>query len=274
MKIYISTDFEGVSGIVDWDQVLGDGPEYQYGRGLLMDEVNAAIDGALSAGADEFVVNDSHAAMRNLLPRELHGQAILITGKHKPLYMMQGLDGSFDAIFFIGYHGSISHERAILSHSYNPRAFWDVRINGVVVGESAINALVAAHHGVPIALVTGDQATADEASGIAEAAERVVVKDSVSRFAAVNLHPTRARALIQEGAAAAVRRLSEQRPPRFTTPIEMTLTFLTADMAQMACWVQGVERRDARTVVLSGDEPLVLYQQFVTIVTLTRSLVE
>jgi D-amino peptidase len=274
MKIYISTDFEGVSGIVDWDQVLGDGPEYSYGRGLLMDEVNAAIDGALSAGADDIVVNDSHAAMRNLLPRELHGQATLITGKHKPLYMMQGLDDSFAAIFFIGYHGSIGHERAILSHSYNPRALWEVTINGVPVGEAAINALVAAHHGVPIALVTGDQATADEAAGVALAAERVVVKDSIGRFAAANLHPQKSCALIRDGAAAAVRRLSEQRPPHFPTPIEMGLTFLTADMAEMACWIQGTERRGSRTVVLSGDEPLALFRQFVTIVTLTRALVE
>ena len=127
---------------------------------------------------------------------------------------------------------------------------------------------------MPIALVTGDQATADEASDIARRRERVVVKDSISRFAAVNLHPERACALIRDGAAAAVRRLGEQHAPRFSMPIEMTLTFLTADMAQMACWVQGVERRDARSVVLSGDEPLALYQQFVTIVTLTRALVE
>jgi D-amino peptidase len=142
------------------------------------------------------------------------------------------------------------------------------------VGEAAINALVAAHYGVPIALVTGDQATADESEGVAPEAERVVVKDSVSRFAAVNLHPEKACTLVRDGAAAAVRRLSEQRPPPFTTPIELALTFLTADMAQMACWVQGVERRDARTVVLTGSEPLTLYERFVTIVTLTRALVE
>lgn len=274
MKIYISTDIEGTSGIVDWNQVLGEGPEYQYGRGLLMDEVNAAIDGAASEGVSEFVVNDSHAAMRNLLPRELHSQATLISGKHKPLYMMQGLDNSFDGIFFVGYHGSIGHERAILSHSYNPRAIWEARINGTVVGESAINALVAAQFHVPIALVTGDQATADEAEQIAPAAEKVVVKDAISRFAAVNLHPERACAMIRAGAATAIRRLTEQHSPRFADPIELELTFMTADMAEMACWVQGTTRKAARTVVITAEQPLTIFQQFVTIVTLTRSIAE
>lgn len=273
MKIYISTDFEGVSGIVAWEQILGDSAEYAYGRGLLMDEVNAAIDGAREAGATGFVVNDSHAAMRNLLPRELHGQAALISGKFKPLYMMEGLDGSFDAVFFIGYHGSIGAERAILSHSYNPGAIWEVRLNGAIVGESALNALVAAHHGVPIALVSGDGVTTAEAEGIAPAAERVVVKDSISRFAATNLHPEVACARIREGAGAALRRLDAQRPPTFTLPTELQITFLTADMAGMACWIEGVRRKDARTVVLEDRDTLRLFKRFVTIVYLTRSLV-
>lgn len=274
MKIYISTDIEGTSGIVDWNQVLGEGPEYQYGRGLLMDEVNAAIDGAADAGATEFVVNDSHAAMRNLLPRELHGSATLITGKHKPLYMMQGLDAGFDAIFFIGYHGSIGHERAILSHSYNPRAIWEARLNGTVVGESGINALVAAQFGVPIALVTGDQATADEAREIAPTAELVVVKDSISRFAASNLHPQQACTLIRAGASRAIQHLAEQQPPQLPAANELELTFLTADMAEMACWVQGTRRTGVRTVVVTAEQPLTLFQQFVTIVTLTRAIAE
>lgn len=274
MRIYISTDFEGVSGIVDWDQIIGDSADYQYGRGLLMDEVNAAIDGAISAGATEFVINDSHAGMRNLLPRELHGQATLISGKYKPLYMMEGLDSQFDAVFFIGYHGSIGAETAILSHSYNPRAIWEARLNGQIVGESALNALVAAHHGVPISLVTGDAATAEEAEGIAPAAERVVVKESVSRFAATNLHPEVACARIRAGAMRAVERAAEQRPPEFEGEVTLELTFLTADMAAMACWIDGVTRHGARSIRVRDRDRLALYQRFVTIVYLTRALIE
>ncbi len=114
MKIYISTDFEGVAGIVDWDQIMVGSHDYDLGRRLLLGELNAAIAGAQDGGATEFVVNDSHSTMRNLPPDLIDGQATVITGKHKPLYMMQGLDSSFDAIFFIGYHGSIGASQAIL----------------------------------------------------------------------------------------------------------------------------------------------------------------
>src|SRR6516162_1286562 len=168
MKVYISTDFEGVAGIVDWDQIMVGSHDYDLGRRLLLGELNAAIDGALEgadadAGAMEIVVNDSHSTMRNLPADLLHGRASLLSGKHKPMYMMEGLDASFDAIFFLGYHGSIGASQSVLSHSYNPRAIWEARINGEIVGETALNALVAAHYGVPIALVTGDQVTAEEA---------------------------------------------------------------------------------------------------------------
>jgi D-amino peptidase len=107
VKLYISTDFEGVAGIVDWDQIMVGSHDYEMGRRLLLGELNAAIDGALQAGAQSILVNDSHSSMRNLDPEQLHGSASLLSGKHKPLYMMEGLDSSFDAIFFLGYHGSI-----------------------------------------------------------------------------------------------------------------------------------------------------------------------
>lgn len=276
MKVYISTDFEGVAGIVDWDQILVGSHDYEMGRRLLLGEVNAAIDGAGDAGADAFVVNDSHSSMRNLDPEQLHGAASLLSGKHKPLYMMEGLDSSFDAIFFIGYHGSIGAERAILSHSYNPRAIWEARVNGEVAGETALNALVAAHYGVPIALVTGDQATVEEAGKLTPPPHGAVVKRAVTRVAAESLHPAVARERI---AAAAREALTTARPataPDFPTPTLIELTFLTADMAEMSAWIQGVERvpGSPRTVRFSGTNLLALFQTFVTIVMLTRSLVE
>ena len=157
MKVFVSSDMEGTAGIVDWAQCSGDGPEAAAGRRLLLDEVNAAIDGAVRAGATEIVVNDSHSTMRNLPPDQLHASAEYLAGAHKPLYMMQGLDDSFDAIFFVSYHGSMGGESAVLSHTYNPNAVAEIRLNDTVVGESGINALVAAHYGVPVVLVTGDQ---------------------------------------------------------------------------------------------------------------------
>lgn len=276
MKVYISTDFEGVAGIVDWDQIMVGSHDYDMGRRLLLGELNAAIDGASKAGATEFVVNDSHSTMRNLEPDLIHGKATLITGRHKPMYMMEGLDSSFDAIFFLGYHGSIGASQAILSHSYNPRAIWEARINDQIVGETAINALVASHYGVPIALVTGDQVTAVEAEQLSPSPVGVAVKRSISRFAAESLHPEVARQRISAGATHALTAGRPASPPRFPTPTTLELTFLTADMAEMAAWLHGVEviSGQPRTIRYTSDNLLAIFRTFVTMVMLTRAIVE
>ena len=213
MKVFISFDMEGVAGIVDWSQCLPPGQPYEEGRRLLLGEVNAAIDGALAAGATEIVCNDSHGAMNNLDPELLHGQATYVSGRHKPLYMMQGLEAGADVVFMVGYHGSISGESSILSHTYNPSVVSHVTLNGVRVGESGINALVALACGVPIGLITGDRQTAAEADPFLADAERVVVKESFTRFGAVNQHPEVARARIAEAARRAVERVGEPAPP-------------------------------------------------------------
>ncbi len=274
MKLFLSTDFEGTSGIVAWEQIIEGNPEYEQARHLLTNEVNAVIEGAMASGATEFVVNDSHHYMRNLHPQDLAGQATLITGKHKFLYMMEGLDASFDGVCFVSYHGSIGAERAILSHTYNPSAIWEVRINGEIVGESGLNALVAAHYNVPIIFVSGDAVTTAEAQFVAPDAEKVVVKESRGRFAASHIHPTIACEMLREGAIRAVHNISAMKPPRFTSPITVEITFLVADMAEMALWIRGVERVSARTVKMTSKNTLELYQAFVAIVTLTRSLVD
>jgi D-amino peptidase len=202
VKVFISFDMEGVAGIVDWSQCLPPGQPYEEGRRLLLGEVNAAIDGALAAGATEIVCNDSHGTMNNLDPELLHGRATYVSGRHKPLYMMQHLEAGADVVFMVGYHGSISGESSVLSHTYNPSVVSHVALNGVLAGESGINALVALAYGVPVGLVTGDRQTAGEADPFLADAERVVVKESFSRFGAVNQHPETAR----EGPAGSGRR--------------------------------------------------------------------
>jgi D-amino peptidase len=274
VKVYLSSDMEGTAGVVDWSQCLGPGPEYQYYRRLLQDEVNAAIEGALEAGATEFLVNDSHSSMQNLRPDELLGNARYLSGRHKPLYMMQGLDATFDAVFFVSYHGSMASEASTLSHTYNPRAIARVLLNGMEVGESGINALVAQGHGVPVVLITGDDTTAEEALRVSPGLHTAVVKHSVTRFAAESLHPTEAKALIRSAAAAAITGLAGASPPQIALPATLEILFQNGDFAEMATWVQGVERVDARTVQVSGDDPVTLFRTFVTIVTLTRSIVE
>lgn len=163
MKVFISVDMEGVAGIVDWAQCLATGEDYALGRELLLDEVNAAIDGAVAAGATGILVNDAHSVMRNLPPRRLGGDASYLSGRFKPLYLMQGLDGTFQAAVFLGYHAAIATP-GVLSHTYNPRAIADVRLNGTTTGEAGLNALVAQHFRVPIAVITGDQYVGPEAA--------------------------------------------------------------------------------------------------------------
>lgn len=273
VKVFISSDMEGTAGIVDWAQCRGPGAEYERGRALLLAEVNAAIDGAVGAGATSILVNDSHGAMANLGPESLHGRAAYLSGRHKPFYMMEGLNDSFAAACFVSYHGSMGSP-GVLSHTYNPRAIAAVRIGGIVTGESGINALVAAAHRVPVAVITGDQIVGPEAEPFCPGIEVVQVKHAVNRFAALSVHPEQARELIRVGTERAVRRATEIGPPHFSPPISMEVDFLTADMAELATWIREVNRTADRTVTITGENPLRVFRTFITVVSLTRSLVE
>jgi D-amino peptidase len=300
MKVFISFDMEGVAGIVDWSQCRGPGPAYEEGRLLLLGEVNAAIDGAMAAGATEIVCNDSHGMMNNLDPAALGGQASYVSGRHKPLYMMQGLDATADVVFMVGYHGSISGESSVLSHTYNPSVISRVELNGVRVGESGINALVALGCQVPVGLITGDQHTAYEADPFLPDAERVVVKESFTRFGAMNMHPEAARAMIANGARRAVERAAASpgevweiaaappgapglasgdsggselgllRPPAIALPATLEVHMQTADMAEVASWVRGAERTGVRAVSIRGDDPVAMFRSFVAVTYITR----
>jgi D-amino peptidase len=269
VKVYISADMEGVAGVVDWDQCRAGAPGHAEGARLLLGEVNAAIDGALAAGADEVTVNDSHGLMANLAPDHLAGRASYLSGRHKPDYMMQGLDESYDAVLYIGYHGSMP-SASVLSHTYNPRAIGDARIGGIRTGESGINALAAAGHGVPVVLVTGDQVVGPEAEPFCPGIRTVVVKRSISREAAESMHPEVARERIRAGTAEALGDLGSRTAPRPVGDLEVDL--LTADMAVQAAWVRGVQASAERTVTIATADPLDAYRAFVALVAITRGL--
>ncbi len=272
MKVWMSLDMEGVAGVVDWDQCRPGSPGYALGCELLQDEVNAAIEGAIAGGATEIVLNDSHSRMANLDPRRIAGNAQYISGRHKPMYMMQGLDESFDAIFFVGYHGSISGKTSTMSHTYNPEVFSGARVNGDYVGESGINALVAEHYGVPIAFVSGDSVTWDETARFAEGAVNVVTKESISRASARNLHPTESCRLLRAGAEEAVRRVAAGavKTPGIARPAVLDLELQTADMADVATWARSAERTGDREVRIQGDDLLDVFRAFVAVNYITR----
>ena len=274
MKIFISSDMEGTAGVVDWNQCIAGNPEYQYYRGLLQNEINASIKGAQAAGAKEFLVNDSHSAMQNLYPDKLEGNARYLSGKQKPMYMMQGLDSTYDAIFFVSYHGSMSSEASILSHTYNPRAIADIRLNGEFVSEAGLNALVAQAYGVPIVLVTGDETTEVETRMWAPDVVAAVVKKSVTRFAADSMHPNQACDLIFEKAKEAITNLKSMSAPKIALPATIEITFHNNDFADMATWLPGTKKTGTKKVELTDADPLQLFRRFITTVILTRTIVE
>jgi len=272
MKVFLSSDMEGTAGVVDWQQCVGDGPEAAAGRRLLLAEVNAAIEGAVSGGATEIVVNDSHSTMRNLPADALAAGASYISGSHKPLYMMQGLDGSFDAVLFVSYHGSVG-AAAGLSHTYSPPVVSEARLGGVVTGEAGINALVAAHYGVPVVLVTGDRCACGETAALIPGVHTAVVKEHVSRLAAHSLHPSRACALIRETAQKALAGAASATPPPLGSAT-LEISVRTTDIAEAASWVRGVERTGPRELRFQGDDLLAVYRSFCAAILLTRTIAE
>lgn len=256
MRVYISVDMEGVAGVVHEDQTDPTEPrhaaDYNRFRRLMTDEANAAIAGALEAGANAVLVNDSHWLMRNLLAEDLNPRAELLSGGPKRLSMVEGIDQGFDAAMFIGYHARAGTRNATIDHTYTSRVY-EARINGQAVGELALNAAIAGVHAVPIVLVSGDQALAAEATALLGAGvETVIVKQAVGRFAAKSVAPVMACERIRSGASEALKR--KHVPFRFTSPIRLEVDFIVSQMADMAELVPGSTRVGGRTVAYIGED--------------------
>jgi D-amino peptidase len=256
MRVYISVDMEGVAGVVHEDQTDPIQPrhagEYNRFRRLMTNETNAAVEGALEAGATRVLVNDSHWLMRNLLIEDLNPAAELLSGGPKRLSMVEGIDTGFELALFIGYHARAGTQHATIDHTYTSRVY-EVRLNGDPVGELALNAAMAGVHGVPVALVSGDQALAAEARGLlGSTVETIIVKEAVGRFAARSLTPAIACERIRAGAAAALRR--EHRVFTVSSPVRLEVDFVQTEMADMAELVPGSVRTAGRTVSYTGDD--------------------
>lgn len=256
MRVYISVDMEGIAGVVHESQTDPVTPafasEYARFRRLMTAEANAAVEGALAAGATKVLVNDSHWFMRNLLAEELHQAAELVSGDPKPRSMVQGIEGGFDAALFIGYHARAGTRNAVLDHTYADRIH-DVRLNGTPVGELGLNAAFAGVHGVPVALVSGDAAVAAEATELlGDGVATVVVKQAVSRHAAQSVPPALACRMIKEEVTRALEGAHKPfvLPPPITLEIEFALT-IHADMAELC---PGAIRSAGRTVAFTHRE--------------------
>lgn len=178
-KVFISADMEGISGISASDQLSAAGAEYGRSRKMMADDVNAAIRGARAGGATTIVVNDSHGSMRNLRLEDLDPDARLISHSFKRSGMMEGLDESFDAVIFVGYHAKAGHPGGLFAHT-GSGVVRDVRVNGTSMGEGGLNTTVAAWYGVPVVLVTGDDVAVKQVAEIATEARTVAVKRAIN----------------------------------------------------------------------------------------------
>jgi len=184
-KVFISVDMEGIWGVVHGDQVSAQGHDYGPARKWMADDVNAVIEGLFEAGAAEIVVNDSHGSMRNILAHDLDPKVSLITGSPKPLSMMQGIDDSFDACIFIGYHARAGTASSILDHTYSGATIRSIKVNSLELPELGLNAAIAAAFGVPVILLSGDAETCNQARSIlGSEVITVAVKESFGRYAA------------------------------------------------------------------------------------------
>ena len=273
MRVFISADMEGISGITHAEHTLREGKEHERARKLMTGEVNAAVEGALEAGAKEVVVNDSHGTMRNIIPEELHEKAELITGSPKPLSMMEGINASFNGAFFIGYHGMRGSYPCILEHTYSGRVVHNFFINGRLMGETGINALIAGHYNVPVILVTGDRKLTEEAHEFLGEAETVVVKEAVGRTAARCLSPAKARQLIKKGAVRALKRVDNFKPFKMKPPINLKITFINTGMAEIAELVPKTKRIDGRTVSYNSKSIIEVYKTFRAMIMLAGTTV-
>lgn len=268
MKIYISCDMEGISGIVHVDQTRSNGQDYPRCRELMTEEVNVAALGAFDAGAKEVLINDSHADMRNIIIEKLDPRVQLISGSLKPLSMVQGVEAGFDAAFFVGYHAGMGAKAGILDHTYYGSVVSEVKINSKAMNEAAINALMAGSYGTPVVLVTGDDRVCEEVREILGPVETVAVKWAITRYSARSLHPKEAQRQIREAAARALRSISQYKPFVLPSPYILHIKMLNAGMVDNAEIMPGSRRLDALTLEYKTDKLMDLFKALLTALTL------
>ncbi|GMA65821.1 M55 family metallopeptidase (plasmid) [Alicyclobacillus fastidiosus] len=262
MKLFISADIEGVSGVATNVQLTKE-PEYQRFRKLMTQEVNAAIEGAFEGGATEVVVADGHGNMSNILIEDLDERARLISGSNRVMCQLEGLDSSFDGIFFVGHHGREGgSERSIINHSLAGICVSEVKVNGVVCGETEINARVAGQFGVPSLLITGDDAYVAEVKETLPNVEAAIVKRGIDRFAAELLAPKRAHALIREKARIAVERAKEFEPLVIEGPITFEVEFKGTSQALMTTTIPVVEMVGPKKIRFTCPDMVTAYKLF------------
>jgi D-amino peptidase len=276
MKLLISADMEGVSGIVAWDQVTPGQPEYARCRRLMQGDVNAAITGAFEGGTDEVVVSDGHGDARNLILEDLDPRVRLNSGSPSPFSMLQSLDDTPapDAVMLVGYHGLSGTRKAVLDHTWSDERIREVYLNGRLVGEIGLNAALAGAYGVPVIALTGDQHACAEGQDLLGAAlEIAVVKNATGRYAAQCLPLAEARERICEAAARAVTRFKLGQAPAalaLDTPIRLVVEFVFTQHVDRAFLIPGTERMSGTRLEYTAPDMVTAHRAFRAMLGLAR----
>jgi D-amino peptidase len=247
-KVFISADMEGITGVVQPAQLGPTGFEYGRAREWMTAEVRAAIEGARAAGATSFVVADAHGNAQNLLIDQLPEDVQVVRGFPRPLSMMQGIDGTFAAAIFIGYHASEMMPEAVRGHTFSSAKLLGVHLNGVEVSEGMFNAAIAGHFGVPVVFISGDRKAVVQLQGAAPGVEGAIVKEALGYHSAMTMTPARGQVMIRNGVRSAFAKRQTIRPYVMKTPVSFEVGFkLTLD-AERASYIPNLSRANAHAV--------------------------
>ncbi len=264
MKVFVSVDIEGITGVVHADMMMPGQTEYGRGRQLMTGDANAAIEGLVQAGAEYVLVADGHGPMRNLLIEDLHTAAELVTGTGdaKDYCQLEGADSeTFDAAVFVGYHAMAKTHKAIHPHTIAGIAVHELRVNGRPHGETGLNATILASLGIPTIMVTGDATTCGEAKEfLGEGIETVAVKRASGRNAAICRPPSATRPEIEAAAKRALERVADIPAIAYQEPLRIEVDFLNMQQCARAGRTRGIEQVGPVTIAVEGDSPWEQYR--------------
>ena len=247
-KVFISVDLEGISGVVQPAQLGPDGFEYQRAREWMTGEVNAAIAGIRAAGPADVLVCDSHGNGQSVLIDKVPDDVRVVRGFPRPLEMMQGIDETFSAAVFIGYHASEWTANAVRGHTISSARLLGIKLNGAEVSEGIYNAALAGQFGVPVAFISGDRLAVTQLQHAVPSAGGAIVKEPYGYHSANTVTPARGQAMIRDGVERAMAKLASMRPYRVETPVALEVGFKLTIDAERAAFVPGLARSDAHTV--------------------------
>ena len=270
MKVLISADLEGVSGVVHPDQIYPDGIFYKETLQKWAQELNSVVAGLKEAGADLIVINDAHNHMRNL-NNAMVPNATVISGWQKPFSMLATVDEGYDACFFMGYH-AMAGSKSTLSHTYRPKIIKQVYLNKVPVGEVGLNAALAGFYNVPLAFISGDEEVCMEAQTlIGNQIVAVQTKRGLSRYSAISYPFEVTLRNLKAGAIKAVKEKDKWKAYKVTSPCTISVVFSESNHADACELIPNVKRLTDNQVEFAGQLYPQVFKCFLAMGTLAAS---